>query len=207
MMPARAAALALAACLALAASGPSRAERADRAKPINIEADTLRYDDLRQVSVFTGNVVLTKGTILLRADRLELRQDAEGFQYGQANGNPASFRQKRDGVDQYVEGYGQQIEYDGRNETVKFQNKAQLRRLERDRPADEIHGNVIVYDSRTEYFTVESGGTKNATAANPGGRVRVVIQPKAADGAEAPAPKPAPIKPDSRIGPPAGGGR
>ncbi len=210
MIPARAVVTAIAACLLMAPVPPLHAERADRNKPINIEADTLRYDDLRQVSVFTGNVVLTKGTILLRADRLEMRQDAEGFQYGQANGSPASFRQKRDGVEQFVEGYGQQIDYDGRTETVKFNNKALLRRLDRDRPADEIHGNVIVYDSRTEYFTVESGGVKSATPSNPGGRVRVVIQPKSGDTPDPPPPgqkpsRPAPIKPDERIGPPTGG--
>ena len=59
--------------------GPAFAEKADREKPMNVEADALRHDDLAQTSVFTGNVVLTKGTILIRGTRLEVRQDADGY--------------------------------------------------------------------------------------------------------------------------------
>ena len=74
---------------------------------MNIEADSLRYDDLQQISVFTGRVVLTKGSILIRADRLEVRQDPDGFQYGVATGSAgrlAFFRQKREAVDEFMEG-------------------------------------------------------------------------------------------------------
>ena len=174
--PLRHAALLLA--FALAAAAPVHAERADRDKPINIESDAMQYDDLKQVNVFTGNVTLTKGTIVIRADRLVLKQDPEGYQYGTADGKPASFRQKREGVDQFIVGVGQQLTYDGRTETVKFEQKASLKRLERERITDEVHGKIITYDSRTEFFNVEGGGAASATPENPTGRVRVVIQPK-----------------------------
>ncbi len=86
---------ALALLIALGATAPAaRAERADRNKPINVEADAMQYDDLKQINVFPGNVTLTKGTIVIRADRLVIRQDPEGYQYGTAYGNPATFRQK-----------------------------------------------------------------------------------------------------------------
>ena len=64
------------------ATGLAHAERADRDKPMNIESDALRHDDLTQTSVFTGNVVMTKGTIVLRGEQLDVRQDAEGYQHG-----------------------------------------------------------------------------------------------------------------------------
>jgi lipopolysaccharide export system protein LptA len=176
--------LAVAACLACAA--PAFAERADRDKPVNIEADSMTYDDLKQLNVFTGNVTLTKGTIVIHANRLVLRQDPAGYQYATAIGNPATFRQKRDGVDQFIAGSAQQLDYDGKTETVKLQEKANLKRLERARVTDEVHGNLIVYDSRTEFFNVESGGPAAATPENPSGRVRVIIQPKNG-GASAPA--------------------
>jgi lipopolysaccharide export system protein LptA len=84
----------LTAALALCLLGPlaANAEKADRDKPMNVEADALRYDDLRQVSVFTGRVVLTKGTILIRGARLEVRQDADGFQYGIVTAEPGARR-------------------------------------------------------------------------------------------------------------------
>lgn len=159
-------------------AGPAVAEKADRDKPTQIEADAMHYDDVRQTNVFTGNVTLTKGTLIIRGDRLTLRQDADGYQYGTATGNPATFRQKRDGVEQHIQGRAQTLEYDGRLEVVRLRDRAQLKRTEQERVTDEVHGNLIVYDSRRELFTVESGGLRSATPENPGGRVRVVIQPR-----------------------------
>lgn len=183
-----------------------RAEKADRNKPINVEADRLQYDDLKQINVFTGNVTLTKGTIVIKADRMIIKQDAEGFQFSTAYGNPATFRQKREGLDQYIEGYGLQLDYDGKTEIVKFQQKASLRRLEKERVSDEVHGNLIVYESLSEFFTVESGGANSATPANPSGRVKVIIQPKNAGQAlPGTTPLPTELKPAESLSAPRGG--
>ena len=178
------------ACCALLAAivMPAAAEKADRNKPMQIQADRLEVDDIKKISVYSGNVILTKGTILIRADKLTVTEDAQGFQMGLANGKPASFRQKRDGVDQFVEGYGERVDYDGKNETVKFSQKAQLRRLEKEKVTDEADGAVIIWDSRTEFFTVESGIT-GQTVQNPNGRVKVTIQPKIQDALVPAAPK------------------
>ncbi len=190
--------LVIGACLALAT--PALAERADRDKPINIEADAMTYDDQKQINVFTGSVTLTKGSILIRAERLVLRQDPQGFQYATAHGSPANFRQKREGVDQFIVGSAEQLDYDGKVETVRLQRKASLKRLEKERVTDEVHGNLIVYDSRSEFFNVESGGPASATPENPAGRVRVIIQPKAAE-TPPPAPAPTPLKPAGQLEP------
>lgn len=191
-------ALAAAVLLGALAALPAMAERADRDKPVNIEADSMQYDDAKQINVFNGSVTLTKGTILIRADRLVLRQDADGNQYGTAFGNPASFRQKRDGVDQFIVGTSRQISYDGKAETVRLEQRATLKRLENERVTDEVHGNLIVYDSRSEFFDVRSGGPESATPENPGGRVRVVIQPKQTTPAQ---PAPTPLTPAQGIDP------
>ena len=175
------------------ACAPAVAERADRDKPLSVEADSMTYDDAKQVNVFAGKVTMTKGTIVIRADRIVVRQDAEGNQFGLATGNPATFRQKRDGVDEFVTGSGQQIEYDGKTETFRLRERANLKRLEKERVTDEVHGNLIVYDTRNEFFSVDGGGPASATPENPTGRVRVVIQPKTGKPA-APAPA-APLQP------------
>lgn len=208
-------ALAVAAGLALVVA-PVRAEKADRDKPINVEADRMQYDDLKQINVFTGNVVMTKGTIVIRADRVVVRQDPEGYQYGTAHGNAAklaSFRQKRDGgPDLYVEGYAIDLEYDGRRETVTLDQKASLRKLDRDRVTDEAQGNRIIYQSLSEFYTVESGGSATSSS-NPGGRVRVTLQPKTDPGPGGATPAPAPgsgapleLRPDGSLGVPADAG-
>lgn len=187
--------------LACVLAGPALAERADRDKPTNIEADSMHYDEGKQLNVFTGNVTLTKGTIEIRADRLDLRQDAAGNQFGTAVGNPATFRQKRDGVNEYITGAAQQLSYDGKNEIVRLEQRASMKRLENDRVLDEVHGNLITYNSRTEVFDVRSGGPKTATPENPTGRVRVVIQPRTENAAPAPS-APVPLAPAQGIGVP-----
>jgi lipopolysaccharide export system protein LptA len=159
--------------LSLGLAGPAQAERADRSKPINLESDRMRIDDARKTSVFEGKVVMTQGTLTIHADTITVRQDKEGHQYGTASGNPATFRQKRDGADEYIEGEAERIEYDGKVDKVEFFNRARLKR----EPADEVRGNYISYDSRTEFFTV-TGGTGTGASGSPESRVRAVIQPR-----------------------------
>jgi lipopolysaccharide export system protein LptA len=164
------------------------AERADRDKPIHLEADRVTIDDAKKVSVFEGNVVLTQGTMTLRADRMNVREDAQGFQYGVAYGNPAYFRQKRDGVDEYVEAWAERIEYDGKSERLQLFDKARMKRGN-----DEVRGNYISYDQPTEFFRVV-GGPEGGAGASPG-RVRAVIQPKSKDKPAQTPPPPVQLKP------------
>ena len=170
--------------VAMLAGGMAHAEKADSAKPMNIEADALRHDDLKQISVFTGNVVVTKGTIILRGAQLEVRQDAQGYQFGVMTAEPgkrAFFRQKRDTApgapDEFVEGEGEVIDYDGRADIVKFIRRAELRRYMGGTLADQLNGDLIVYNNLTGIFTVD-GNPANASAANPGGRVRAILAPR-----------------------------
>jgi lipopolysaccharide export system protein LptA len=188
--------------LALALTGigsVAQAEKADRAKPMNIEADSMRYDDLKQTSVFTGNVVVTKGSIVIRGERIDVRQDPEGYQYGvvtAAPGKLAYFKQKRDaGTDEWIEGQGETIEYDSRADNVKFIRQAVMRRLIGATVNDESSGPLIVYDQSNDTFTVNGSSLPpNAgVASQPGGRVRAILTPKtAAAPAAAPGAKPAP---------------
>ena len=159
--------------------GPVLAEKADRNKPMNVESDALRYDDLKQTSIFTGRVVLTKGTILIRGARVDVRQDADGYQFGLVTaeaGKLAFFRQKREGVDEFIEGEGETIDYDGRADTVKFISKAQLRRYRGTTLNDEMTGAVIVYNNTTDVFTID-GAVAQGSHGVPAGRVRAMLTP------------------------------
>lgn len=159
---------------------PAGAEKADRDKPMNAEADALRYDDLKQSSVFTGNVVITKGTTILRGARVDVSQDPQGYQQAVAVAAPgklAFYRKKRDGVDEYIEAEAERIEYDSRADVVRFIKQAVVRRFGGATLLDETTGSVIVYNNITDVFTVD-GGAQNTTAANPSGRVRAMLSPR-----------------------------
>ena len=178
--------------------GVAHADKADRDKPMNIEADALRYDDVQQTSVFTGRVVLTKGTILIRGARVDVRQDPAGNQFGLVTAEPgklAFFRQKREGLDEYIEGEGELIEYDSQVDTVKFIRKAQLRRYRGATLGDEFTGGVIVYNNTTEVFTIDgTAATPSAGSAGgvgkTSGRVRAMLTPQPAQTGPATTPAP-----------------
>ncbi len=179
---------ALVLALAAALVGAAHAERADRDKPVNIEADRMLADDARQTVEFEGRVVMTQGTFTLRADRITVRQDKDGFQFGVAVGSPATFREKRDGADEWIEGQAMRIEYDGRAQRVELFDRA---RVARDK--DEVRGNYISYDQRAEVYRVQ--GAKDYQPSPPRDeRVRAVIQPKKRDDATAPREPPLELK-------------
>jgi len=166
---------------------PAQAEKADRFKPLNVEADLPgKIDLLNQYVVFNGNVVVTKGTMTIRANRIEVRESADGYHTAVAFGSPsqhATFRQKRDAPDEYIAGDAERLEYDGKSDVIRFVNNASVKRLRGSETSDEISGNLVTYDSGTEVFNVTGGAP--ATAANPSGRVRAVLTPREGSAAAA----------------------
>jgi lipopolysaccharide export system protein LptA len=197
--------LAAAVLAGLLCHGWALAERADRDKPMNAEADALRYDNARQTSVFTGNVVITKGSIVLRGAQVEVRQDAQSGQFGLVTGTaaaPAFFRQKRDVPDEFIEGEALRIDYDSKADVVRFTGNAVLRRYRGTQVNDESSGATIVYNGATDMFTVD-GGESNLSPGNPHGRVRAMITPVPRSDAPAPSapgtPAP-PLRPSGQIG-------
>ncbi|MEY4285515.1 MAG: hypothetical protein RL111_2190 [Pseudomonadota bacterium] len=155
------------------------AERADRDKPMNVESDRLDHDDLRQVSVFVGRVVLTKGTLILKGDRIEVREDPQGFQFGLVipkPGEKAFYRQKREGVNEWIEGQADRIEYDGKADVVTLIRDARLRRYMGTQLNDEFTGERIVYENPKDQFSIFSGNDNRSDKAS--NRVRAVLTPK-----------------------------
>lgn len=127
--------------------------------------------------ILEGNVQLVRGTLVIRTDKLVVTQDADGFQKGIAYGGAgglARFRQKREGKDEYIDGEAERIEHDGKIEKTDLYNRAYVKS-----GMDEVRGQFISYDGRTENYVVTSGpnGT-SAAAAGRQERVRAVIQPR-----------------------------
>ena len=185
--------------LSVALFGTAHAEKGDRDKPINLEADRVSIDDINKVQVFEGNVVMTQGTMQLRTSKLVVTQDADGFQKGVATGGVnglARFRQKRDGRDEYIEGEAERIVHDSRNEKTEFFVRGWVKS-----GLDEVKGHYISYDATTEkYVVTNDGSTKSATGQSQA-RVRAIIQPR---GKTAPAEDkstPLPLRPEQSVTP------
>ena len=181
-------------CAVVCAAGPLHAELADRTKPMNIEADSMRYDDINKVTNAAGRVVATKGTLLLRADAVEIKQDAQGNHATVATSvapNQVFMRQKREGLNEFIEGQANRIERDEKTLITNLIGKVAMRRLVGNTLVDELHGDRLVYNEATEVYSVTS--EPGAAAAQPGGvpagRVRAVIGPAGAGTAPLVAPK------------------
>ncbi len=180
----------VAATLALAAV-PAAAERADRDKEIVIGADRLTADDANRTSTFDGNVVVTQGTMRITAARVTVKEDAQRHKLYVASGAPVTFRQKRDKVDEWVEGMADRAEFDDRNDVLRLYNRARVRSNQ-----NEIAGDFISYDMKRE--VAEVSGAPPGKAAPPDSRVKVIILPpkKAPEAAEEKKAPPLELKPD-----------
>jgi lipopolysaccharide export system protein LptA len=158
--------------ISLLSSLHANAEAADRDKPIELEADSVIVDDAKKISTYIGGVVLTQGTLVIHADKLIVREGKNGFQSSTSTGNPTTFKQKREGKNEYMTGSARRIEYDGRMDKVELFTKAWVKRGE-----DIVYGDYISYDANAEYAEV-IGGEKSESAGPESGRVRAIIQPK-----------------------------
>ena len=170
-------------CLFILPLSPAWAEKADRKKPLNVEADNLEHDELRQSSIFTGKVLATKGTIVMRGDRLEVRQDPDGYQFGVIKPTPGQrsfFRQKREGVEEWIEGEGELIEYDGKADRLTLLGRAEFRRYRGTVLSDQMTGHRIIYENLTDQFTVD-GLVSGVKPPNSSGRIRAILTPKPDD--------------------------
>ncbi|MGZ5582680.1 MAG: lipopolysaccharide transport periplasmic protein LptA [Usitatibacter sp.] len=166
-------ALLMIATVLAAASAPSSAERADREKEIVVGADHLLADDANRTSTFEGAVVVTQGTMRIGADKVTVKEDAERHKYYIANGAPVSFRQKRDNVDEWIEGFADRAEFDDRADVLKLFNRARVKSNQ-----SEITGDFITYDMRKEVAEVSGAPPGRTAPPKEGtGRVKVIIQP------------------------------
>ena len=182
--------LSTACILAIAALGApgAAAERSDREKEIVVGADRLVADDANRTSTFEGNVVVTQGTMRITAAKVTVKEDRDRHKYYVASGSPVTFRQKRDKVDEWVEGMAQRAEFDDRNDVLRLYDNARVRSNQ-----NEITGDFISYDMRREL--AEVSGAPPGQAPKGDSRVKVIIMPpkKAADGKN----PPVQLKPDA----------
>lgn len=185
--------LSLAACLL--APWSAQAEKADRQAPMHIEADSMRHQEADQITQFHGKVVATKGSLLLRGAHVTVRQFADGRQLAELtpeSGERVFFRQKREGMDEFVEGEAEWAQYDSQADVLTLQRRAELRTLRGTQLADRVQGNIIVFNNSTETYTVD--GLPRNSASTPGQRVKATLKPReqspaSGTGSISPAPK------------------
>lgn len=143
-----------------------------------ILSDTLHYDDIKRESTFTGNVVMTRGLMTMNADTLILKEESDGSQFGTGTVKPGKrvfIRQERPENFEVLEGVGERVEYNGRDEIFDLIGQAIVTRYICGQQFDTVSGEKVRYSQKTDTYEAFSG----PNSANSGGRVRSVAQPRA----------------------------
>jgi lipopolysaccharide export system protein LptA len=165
--------MAIAVLVALPASAATTPVNSDRDKPITFAGDAGDAESAgprRRAQRKRGDHA---GSLSIRADRIVFKQNPDNSLSATAYGNPVAIRQKREGFDEYYEGYAQRIEYDGSNNLVELFDRALLKRGQ-----DEIRSNYVSYNTSTEVFKAEGRASAVPDPTGPGTRVRGMFQPR-----------------------------
>ncbi|NYT84220.1 lipopolysaccharide transport periplasmic protein LptA [Pollutimonas harenae] len=160
------------------AAAPTSGEQPAAEPDTLILSDTLDYDDVKKESVFTGNVIMTRGPMTLHSDKLTMREDAEGFQYGTATvekGKLVRIRQEKPEGFEVIKAEGLRAEYNGKTEELEMIGQAVITRYVCGKPFDSIRGERVIYKQKSD--TYQAFGGPNSAAA--GGRVRSLAKPRA----------------------------
>jgi lipopolysaccharide export system protein LptA len=145
-------------------------EKSDKDKPIEIEADSMTVDDSKSTSIYEGDVILTQGTLIIKADTLIVREDKQGFQHSTSIGKPTTFKQKIEGSDKFIQGKALRIEYDGHMDKIHLYKNAEVKRGD-----DIVVGDYITYDANAE---IAQAMSNNSSTSGKKSRTKAIIKPK-----------------------------
>ncbi|SNY76224.1 lipopolysaccharide ABC transporter substrate-binding protein LptA [Enterobacter sp. CC120223-11] len=136
----------------LAASLPALALTGDTDQPIHIESDQQSLDMQGNVATFTGNVVVTQGTIKINADKVVVTRPAgeKGKETMDGYGNPATFYQMQDNG-KPVKGHASKMHYEVANDLVVLTGKAYLEQLDSNITGDKI--TYLVKEQKMQAFS------------------------------------------------------
>ncbi|ADO46774.1 lipopolysaccharide ABC transporter substrate-binding protein LptA [[Enterobacter] lignolyticus] len=136
----------------LAASLPALALTGDTDQPIHIESDQQSLDMQGNVATFTGNVIVTQGSIKINADKVVVTRPGgeKGKETIDGYGNPATFYQMQDNG-KPVKGHSSKMHYETANDFVVLTGNAYLEQLDSNIKGDKI--TYLVKEQKMQAFS------------------------------------------------------
>lgn len=154
----------------------------DSSQPIRIQANAATLDDKRNTAVYTGDVVITQGSMRLTGSRVTLTSDANGeLNKMVTQGGPATYQQTPEANKAPVKARAQTIEYYAADERVVLIDKAFL-----EQSGNTFQGDYVSYDIPAQVVDAGRNGSSGASGAesNGNGRIEITIQPRSRGNAE-----------------------
>lgn len=143
----------------LLAGTPALALKSDSDQPVNINSLKQSLDMQSNVSTFTDEVVITQGTIEIKADKVVVTRPGgdQNKTYIEAFGNPVTFYQMQDNG-KPVKGRAQKVRYDVVSQLVTLTGNAYLEQLD-----SNVRGDRITYLVQQQQMQAFSDKGKHVT--------------------------------------------
>lgn len=144
----------------------------DREQPVRIQADSAQMDDKNKVATYTGDVIITQGSMMIKGNVVTVTLNQAGdIDTATSVGNLAYFEQQQDAAKpDKMQGYAKQIQYQAGKDLIVLTDQAKVINA-----GNTTEGEKIVYNSKTQVATAGRGGKDIKTPRN---RIDMVIQPK-----------------------------
>lgn len=135
----------------------------DVEEPVNIEADTVVFDNEKGVADYQGNVVMVQGSLEIRADKVNIQAPESEITTMVATGSPVRLNQKMDDG-QLIKGQGNKVTYNVKNKRIILVDSAKLEQ-----------GKDVIINNYIEYLP--SSGELYAGGKKGSGRVKAIFHP------------------------------
>jgi lipopolysaccharide export system protein LptA len=136
----------------------------DSEQEITISSDTAALDKLKGKLVYTGNVELKQGSMLINADEITLVKTDSGVREFVAVGKPAKYEQQLNANEDKTIAYGERLVYNLQSDELTLLKNAGLKKQ-----GNVFTGDKIIYLINQQRVKADSAQEE---------RVRMVIQPK-----------------------------
>ena len=156
--------LLLVAALTLSLSTLSHSLESDRLQPIQIEAQSAELDDSKGTAVYSGNVKLVQGTMIISADKLTIYQGTEGVKKAIAEGKMATYEQQLEENKPKVVASAQQINYQTKEQIMILIKDALITQGEH-----RFEGDRIEYDIQRQKLSATSTASQPVKMILPAG--------------------------------------
>lgn len=152
-------------------------------EPIEIKAQYLLIDEGKGISKYTGNVLFTKGTLVIKADVITLYSDGDKLTKAIITGSPADVQHQPDNEEK-VHSQANEMQYIVATEQLTLKGRAFVNQGDR-----HFSGEIIKYDTQQRIVTASANKKPNSTSPEKStkklstkypsdGRVHVIIGPE-----------------------------
>ena len=165
-------------CMNISWADKAKGSKNDPPEKIHVSADHMQLNIETGYSVYTGNVKISQGELLLTGDKVTLKSDKEEIQRMTVTGKPARYNHVTE-KGETIEAESDSMIYTASENTLVMKGNAKLQQ-----PDHKVTSQLITYDTLNKIVIAGTkDGTGSASTGSTGGkkdgsRVNITLTPK-----------------------------